>query len=430
MSAPAERINRTDHAAFVGHLEALVGARRSPPQLVGLLLIEIRDFGRLNSSFGYSAGDAAIAELASRLVSSFVRQGNVVRIGASRFALVLTSLKSPAAWLACGQEGRAAVRAACRYRGRAITLRLAQGLSFWPEQALSGAELLKLAEIALGDARKSDAGIARFDPERLHALRQSLHAEAALEAALQEGGIEPYFQAQVCVATGRPCGAEALLRCQDESGAFVSPEAIVQVAERTGQLTRVTAGMLNAALRHLTDWSQYVESPRVAVNVSTQSLTQDGLVDSVVSALRVWNARAEDLTIEVTESALMVEPEKSFETLRALRALGVRVAIDDFGTGYSSLSYFKNIPANELKVDKSFVSSMCSSSVDYKIVRVVTELAHAFNLEVVAEGVEDQAALQLLAEMGCDVVQGYLFSKPLPATDFRAWLKNTSAVAV
>jgi EAL domain-containing protein (putative c-di-GMP-specific phosphodiesterase class I) len=209
-----------------------------------------------------------------------------------------------------------------------------------------------------------------------------------------------------------------LLRCRDTSGAFIPPETLIQAAERTGQLGQLTSIMLNAALRYAANWPKSPGGNRVSVNVSAQSLKDPELCESVASAMSVWGTAADDLTIEVTESALMDDPGRSFNTLRELRRLGVRVAIDDFGTGYSSLSYFKNIPANELKVDKSFVFAMLEDSADRKIVETVINLAHAFGLEVVAEGVEDEATYELLGELRCDVAQGYLFGKPVSPGDY------------
>jgi diguanylate cyclase (GGDEF)-like protein len=411
------QVNRTDHAAFLRALDDLLEST-SLMGPVGLVLVRLRHFDRLNARLGYAAGDAVLSAVATRLTSSFSRNAHVMRIGASKFAVVLRGLKNRSHCLLAASKIERLSEKPVDVSGQKITVDFTQGIAIYPEHADSAEQLLQCAEAALNAAAALNDSLAVYSPTRDEGMRRSEQIESTLARALGESGIEPYFQAQVRIASGERCGAEALLRCRDASGAFIPPETLIQAAERTGQLGQVTSTMLNAALRYAANWPRSPGGNRVSVNVSAQSLKDPELCDSVASAMRVWGTTAEDLTIEVTESALMDDPGRSFDTLRELRRLGVRVAIDDFGTGYSSLSYFKNIPANELKVDKSFVFTMLEDSADRKIVETVINLAHAFGLEVVAEGVEDEATYELLSELSCDVAQGYLIGKPISSGDY------------
>jgi EAL domain-containing protein (putative c-di-GMP-specific phosphodiesterase class I) len=241
---------------------------------------------------------------------------------------------------------------------------------------------------------------------------------------LRAGRVETYFQPQVDIRSGRPTGAEALLRCRDDNGDFISPEVVVEAAERMHLLNDITYVIMNAALRHCVEWRRLIPNPNVSVNVSLSTLLDPDFIDSVVSILGLWGAEPGNLTIEITESTFMADPDRSFEVMSELKDMGISVAVDDFGTGYSSLSYFKSIPARELKIDRSFVMNMVRDLVDQKLVRTVINLAHEFDLKVVAEGVEDEASLQMLMELGCDIAQGYFFGKPMPAAQFQTWLQG------
>jgi diguanylate cyclase (GGDEF)-like protein len=411
------QVNRTDHAAFLAVLsDLLVSGSRSDP--LALLLVQIRHFTRLNTRLGYGAGDDVLFGVAEKLATGLGDHIHVMRIGASKFAVVLRDLKNANHSLLAAKKIERLAGIPIEVDGAEITVDLVQGISVFPEHASSADRLLQCAENALASAIAARKPIALYSPAQIEEIGRSEQIEAALSRSLRNGNIEPYFQQQVRLSNGSHWGAEALLRCRDEIMGFISPELLIDVAERTGRLGQVTSVILNAALRSAAQWPRGPSGNRLSVNVSAQSLKDPELIDTVRSAIKVWGTIPEELTIEVTESALMDNPERSFETLRHLRDLGIRVAIDDFGTGYSSLSYFKNIPANELKVDKSFVFNMLKDSADRKIVETVINLAHSFGLETVAEGVKNEETFELLREMGCDLAQGYWIGKPMSAAEF------------
>lgn len=420
MSAVRTSLNRTHQAVFLESLARRIAAAAAAPTGFALLLVQLKNFDELNVALGYTAVDDIMFELASRLCTGFDSSARCLRVGTKKFAIVLEGVESGShALLAARKVERLAHEPAIRVEGKRIKLGLSFGIALYPQHAESEQALLLAAESALGAARLAD-GLCVYSPDRALELCELHRAEVELIHALESGGIETYFQPQVDALTGAPVGAEALLRCKDSNGIFLPPELVVQAASRAKLLPEMTSAVLHSALRHAAEWPD--ERCRLSFNVSPHSLEDQDFVASVDSAIRIWGRRPENLSIEITESAFMADPETSFAVMRRLRDMGLRVAIDDFGTGYSSLAYFKNIPANELKVDKSFVFNMSQSDADRRIVKAVIDLAHQFDLEVVAEGVEDEGGLEILREMGCDIVQGFLIGKPMPPAAFAEWL--------
>jgi diguanylate cyclase (GGDEF)-like protein len=412
--APA--LNRTRQSAFIEDLETELAATQ---RTLGLLLVQLADIAELNLRLGYRTVDAALTILAARLAEGFSRD-KVVRIGTGRFAIVLRDVKSDAYALLAANKVRRLAEPPLEIGDRAVQVSLAQGVALGPQHAASAEGLFRCAETALEVAREARDSVALYNPDKAAERNTLARLDEELARALREGGLEVVFQPQIEIRSGRLAGAEALLRCRGSDGTWLSPELLIKCAERTGRLAQVTAAVLNTALRYAAEWPDVLLG--VSVNASVQSLLDEDFVATVETAVGLWHRRPDTLTVEITESAFMENPQRSFATMRRLRDLGVRVAIDDFGTGYSSLSYFRDIPANELKVDKSFVLRMLAHAADRGIVGTVIGLAHAFGLRVVAEGVEDRETLDLLREMRCDYAQGFLIGRPMPPPAFAAWL--------
>lgn len=417
-------VNRTDTAAFVAFLDETLSLAGRRSESIGLLLVQMTGLERLNMSLGYDGGNHALAELASRLHAAFGGKARTLRIGARTFAVVLGGVKgSEHALLAARRIEQLASRPVA-FDGRQLSLRIVQGLALFPEHGRDGAELLRHAEAALTSAADNDTIVELYDGSATSRIRASLVVDEAVGVAMREGLVEPWFQPQVSLRERRIVGAEALLRCRNVDGSFIDPEQVVEAATRLRRLDEMTVMMLNASLRRAAEWQSHVPGLRVSVNVTAQTLRRAELVEQVRQALSIWSVPAPVLTLELTESVFMDHPQQCFDTMRELRDLGVRVAIDDFGTGYSSLSYFRDIPANELKVDRSFVADMLNDEASRRIVRAIIELAHGFGLEVVAEGVEDADTLRALGDMRCDLIQGYFTGRPMPAADFTQFLAS------
>jgi EAL domain-containing protein (putative c-di-GMP-specific phosphodiesterase class I) len=254
-----------------------------------------------------------------------------------------------------------------------------------------------------------------YSPDRLVLINE-------LREALTSDQLVLYFQPKVCLKTDCVDGVEALVRWQHPARGLIAPNTFIPLAEHTGLIRPLTAWVLDRALAQCREWRAAGLDLRVAVNISARSLHDPSLVPAITAALAVWDVPADRLEIELTESALMEDPDRGAEVLIQLHGMGVRIAIDDFGTGYSSLTYLQRLPVDELKIDKSFVQNMASNEGDVFIVRSVADLGHSLGLKIVAEGVEDERSLRLLSVMGCDLVQGYHLSRPLPAPDLRSWM--------
>ena len=421
MSQPA-LLNRTHQSAFLDNLQTVISSAGAAS--VGLLVVQLKSINDLNLALGYRTVDAALSLLASRLAEGFSTRTRVVRVGTGRFAIVLDALKSEAHALLAANKVQRLVEAPFDVQGCKVKIDVVQGVALFPQHAANGEDLFRCAEGALDLAKNQQAAVVLYSPEKVSELNELHRIDGELTRALEHGGLEVVFQPQIELRTGRPTGAEALLRCRDRDGAPIPPQLLIQAAERTQRLPQVMAAVLNTALRYAAEWPDPLLG--LSVNASADNFKHPDFVASIESASSIWNRAPGMLTVEVTESAFIDEPEKTFATMRCLRNLGVRVSIDDFGTGYSSLSYFKDIPANELKVDKSFVIGMVNHEADRGIVRTIINLAHAFGLQVVAEGVEDEATLDMLRSMDCDVVQGFLLSKPLEPASFLDWLRSHS----
>jgi EAL domain-containing protein (putative c-di-GMP-specific phosphodiesterase class I)/GGDEF domain-containing protein len=276
---------------------------------------------------------------------------------------------------------------------------------------------IERALAAIGSARSEGKAIAwhrEADPQ----IRRQLSMMSDLRQAMEKGRLTLFYQPKMSFATGRIADAEALIRWRNSDGKFVSPDEFIPLAEATGVIREVTQFALRAAMADLQRWAPEGVALRVAVNVSALDLATSDFVQTVGAILQKSKVPASQLTLEVTESALIRSPEEAIATLKALREKGIRLAVDDYGTGQSTLSYLKHLPVHELKIDKSFVTTLASNESDAILVRSTINLAHELGLQVVAEGVEDGETMETLRQLGCDYAQGYFISKPIASGDF------------
>ncbi len=411
-----------DRAQFFRTLDSEINRANSHGTRLGLLLIDIRRFRLINSLYGFDNGDRALKAVSNVLRETARAQDRVARIGDDEFALILTEIAN---------EGHARLAALKVLRLLEVPLLLGEdkvrlqagiGIALCPHHASETHALAKAAQDALhlGREQDEDITVARYQgPEE---ISDQWDIEIGLEKAIERSQFLVFFQPKVSLVTGRPTGGEALLRWKSPSRGLVAPGGFLPFARTIGQLTQITSWVLNSALRLGRDWPTKWGELSVCVNVPPRLLAKPGLVDIVHGAMDVWGQKGIKLTVEIVEEALAPNSKACFQTLRELRKLGVEIAIDDFGTGYSSLSYFRDLPANELKVDRSFIIGFLADEANRNIVHLIVDLAHRFGLSVVAEGVEDIDTLRALRELGCDQAQGYYIAKPTPAEDFGRWL--------
>ena len=389
---------------------------------LALLVIDIDGFARINGAYGFAVGDQLLRHLAQQLKGVARASDYLARIGDNRFALVLTRVMNQGHVELAIQKLFRLLDVPFQAATARVSLSVTVGVALCPAHASHPDFLLRRAEAALERARAEGQRHA-FAPTAVgdSDVSELWDLEMQLSGAVERGEMVMHYQPQVYTADRRPVGAEALMRWNSPALGIVAPDLFIPVAERTGQIKKLTVWALNTALRQASQWPAGEAPIKVSVNLPGTLATQPDLPELVEDALRLWGCPQVQLVLEITESSLM-DTERAFAALARIRALGVKISIDDFGTGYSCLAYFRNLPADELKVDQSFVSSLLTDSGSAAIAQLIVELAHRFGLSVAAEGVEDEATMQALTRLGCDTAQGFLLGKAMPTLEFQSWL--------
>lgn len=397
--------------------------RRS--QSVVLLLVHVRNVERLTASVGHVLAGEVLEDFFRRL-DGVKRQNDAVgRLSDRKFVVMISGLKNRGhATLAAKKIQRLATETNAQFKLEAGTLQPSIGVVLCPEQGNNPHDLLRFGEIACLDGRHKSEQICFFEPQAAQKLFDEWGMESRLANAMECGDLELFYQPKLSLDNHAIVGAEALMRWHEPEIGFISPEVFIDLAESTGQIFDLTQFAIQRACRQLSEWVTSFPDLGVAVNISSILVRDIEIVDVIESATGIWGTKPQSLTMEVTENALMTDPEKSHEVLTRIRDLGCRVSIDDFGTGYSSLSYLKRIPADELKIDRTFVMGMLSDEGDYKIVEHSIAIAASFGLDVVAEGIECRQELDALSELGCRYAQGYYICKPVPAAEFAQICSN------
>jgi diguanylate cyclase (GGDEF)-like protein len=396
---------------FLQEAQRARGGGRSAVVLVGL-----DGFRDVNAALGHEAGDQVLVAVAQRLRGA--GHGAVARLDGDQFAVLLTAVADAQDAESRGQELVELVRRPVAVEGVPVVVPGSVGIALVePDEPLRDAVLIA-ADSAMWQAKSAATAVRVHVAEDESGRARRLRLAAALEGALENGDIEVWYQPKAVTRTGTVVAAEALVRWTHPAYGAVPPLEIVALAERTGQMRRLTDYVLQTALLQLAAWDRLGLTLDVAVNVSTQDLADDTLPTVVASLLTATGVDPGALTLEITESAVMRDVERCLAVLDRLAALGVRLSVDDFGTGYSSLSYLQRLPVHEVKIDRSFVMRLAHDGGDLTMVRSIVDLGHAIGLSVVAEGVETAEVLQLLADIDVDVVQGYHVGRPVPAPSF------------
>ena len=400
--------------------QALATSRRVD-RPVALLMIDLDRFKEVNDLLGHRGGDALLIEFATRLKQVFKRTSDTIaRMGGDEFAVLMpTEGKEEALMLV--QSLLRNLETPIPFEGHLVDVRASIGVAVFPEHGDDLASFARNAESAMYVAKRDTCGHAMYDPqiERLSVERLSLMSE--LRRAVEEDQFVLFFQPKREIRDSSALSVEALVRWQHPVRGLVGPDAFIPFAEQTGVISIITEWVIRAALAQCREWRIGGLDARVAINISTRDLIATSFPTMVGALLEKFGHPARNLTLEITETAILGDPELALRNMQRLHALGCRLSIDDFGTGYSSLAYLKRLPVHELKIDKSFVMNMTTDSSDAVIVRSTIDLGHNMGLQVVAEGVETLDVLHQLREMGCDVAQGYLISRPLNAVALQRW---------
>ncbi|WP_187770674.1 putative bifunctional diguanylate cyclase/phosphodiesterase [Cognatilysobacter lacus] len=399
-----------NRAALAGRLTDVL--QRSGGERLGIMLVRIQRLQEFRLVHGYEASDAVAPAAAVRVRGLLRPQDELEQVSENEFIALLPNL------LNTGHAMLAATRivrdfdSPLMFHGHAVMTPVAVGVSLYPDHGIDATTLLRAAEVALRDAKRLGERCALYIPgtERAMVPYEWLHD------ALQANRLEAHFEPILDLRRNAVCGYESLARWNDASSGSIRPDVFIRLAEDTGLIAELTRWSLNATFRHAAGIRARDSALRFSVNISPRVFGQRDLVQQITGALAIWDMPPESVTLEVTESALMEDPLTSIAMLHTLREAGLGVSIDDFGAGYSSLAYLKQLPATELKIDRSFVSDMRHDVRSSRVVRAIIDLGHQLDLQVVAEGVEDAETLELLRALGCDRAQGYHIGRSTPAS--------------
>ncbi len=410
---------------FSDRLSQAIGSARRQGHEVGILYLNLDRFQFINDTMGHDRGDELLRMVAERLATC-VRDGDTVgRLGGDEFTILLPDLQEAPEVTVMAEEILASLNRPFVLDGHEFVVTPSIGIATFPADGRDAAELVRNAAAAMHRAKSQRNEFQRYSPVMNGSSSEKLLLEQELRKAIERRELLVHYQPQVSLKTRRIVGAEALVRWQHPELGLVSPAKFIPLAEETGLIVPITEWVLRTVCEQGQRWKREGYEPvRLSVNLSGCHFRRQNLVRMVEHVLRQTGFDPRYLELELTESILMEDVEETIATLKELRALGIHFSIDDFGTGYSSLSYLKRFPIQNLKIDRSFVLGIGSGEEDRSIVTAIIALAHSLQLQVTAEGVEDDSQLTFLAEKGCDMVQGYLFSKPVPAEAFRYLLSE------
>jgi diguanylate cyclase (GGDEF)-like protein len=433
--ADSRRQARTDELTGLPNrrsvFEALAAAedRLGAGTPVTVVVLDLDRFKEINDSLGHAVGDTLLRQVGPRLTRELRSEDLLARLGGDEFVVLATDLDGAGA-LALASRLRAQLQQPFRVGGMSLTIDASIGVAVGPEHSVTAEELLQLADLAMYSAKAGRSGVAVYDEARDGHGRHRLEAVEQLRTGITGGQLVLHYQPKMALATGEVDGVEALVRWQHPTRGLLFPDAFIDLAESAGLMSRLTSRVVDMALAQARAWADDGCLLTVSVNVSPSNLVDEEFPDEVAATLRRYGLPAAALVLEVTESILMEDRERAVGVLSRLRDAGVGVSIDDYGTGYSSLAYLAALPVTELKLDRVFVGAMTGSPRAASIVTSTLQLAHALDLTLVAEGAEDQATVDALAMLGCDVVQGYHLSRPLPPEQLWSWLQDRPPATV
>ncbi|WP_374337964.1 EAL domain-containing protein [Methyloversatilis sp.] len=389
---------------------------------VALLFIDLDRFKNVNDSLGHPVGDELLVMIANRLRARLREADTLARLGGDEFVLLIESLPAPEDAALVAQTLLELMREPFRLtQGRDIYIGASIGIAVYPEDGSTVTELVQHSDVAMYQAKEAGRGAFRFYAEAMsRAAQDRLHLDTRLRRALENGEFLLHYQPQIDMVSGRVLGAEALIRWIDPEEGLVSPARFIPVAEETGLIVPIGEWVLHTACAQARAWQEAGHDLSIAVNLSARQLQHCDVVPHVAALIEQFELQAGRLELELTESMLAEDLDRTEARLRALKALGVALSIDDFGTGYSSLAYLKRFPIDVLKIDQSFVRDIPQDRNDMEIAATIIAMAHTLKLRVVAEGVETPEQHAFLKERECDAWQGYMFSRPVPADVFEA----------
>jgi diguanylate cyclase (GGDEF)-like protein/PAS domain S-box-containing protein len=415
--------NRTALARYLG---ALLG-RATAHERVALLMLDLSRFKEVNDTLGHDVGDEVLREVSRRFSAQLKGHAFISRIGGDEFAVVLPGIADHATVDELAGRLIKGLRTPIESRGVAIEVGVNIGIAIAPDHGLDSRELLRHADVAMYAAKRHGAGFEYYDMVDDHHTVRRLGMLSELRTAIEKGGVALHYQPQIDLRTGAVSSVEALVRWHHPIYGNVSPAEFVTLAEATDLIHPLTYWAIRTALADLAEWSKQGIELRAAINVSARVLQDIDFPRRLKQLLQTTAIRAEQIELEITESAMLVDPERAKLIVRELHGLGVLISIDDYGTGFSSLGYLRDLRVHALKLDKSFVVDLETRAQNRVIVESTAQMAHALGLHVVAEGVETKWVEEYLRSIDYDLAQGYLFARPMSAEDCANWIRRERA---
>jgi diguanylate cyclase (GGDEF)-like protein len=409
-------------------LEAAITRARTDGRRLGVLLLDLDRFREINDTLGHDAGDDVLREAGRRLSALADRSSFVARPAGDEFAVVV-EYASESEVHELAERLRATLERPLDAGDIPVAVEGSVGVALFPRDGEDADTLLRHAEVAMYTAKEWRVGVVSYSPAVDPHDPQQLSLVAELKGAAERGELVPHFQPKMDLASGRVAGFEILTYWQHPARGLLPPGAFVPVAERTGAIRHLSRAVFSAAVQQRAKWSCYGSDLVIAVNLTAVDFIDLDLPDQLGAIVAEHDVDPATMCLELTESSIMADLGRTHSVLERLAAIGFQLSVDDFGTGHSSLAYLKNLPVDEVKIDRSFISGMATSSQDRMIVRATIDLAHSLGLSVVAEGVETREVQALLRGFGCDVAQGFLYARPLPASEVEASLAAWGRVA-
>ncbi len=398
--------------------------RESAP--LAVLIVDLNRFGEINKTLGHAIGDQLLEKVAARLQSALRSSDTVARLAGDEFAVLLSTSASLTGALSAAGKIIDVLKEPLLLDGQRLAVGASIGIAIFPVHGADRITLVRHAGMAMAEAKRNNSGFAVFsdsDDESESLLEMSLAGD--LHHAIVKGELVLHYQPLVSLDSESVCGAEALVRWQHPQHGLMTPAVFIPLAERTGEIEPLTIWVLDSVLGQIRAWRERGYELPISVNVSAITLHNREFPDQVAALFRKWDVPVDDLKLEITESAIISDVVRATETVTRLHRMGVRISIDDFGTGHTSIAYLRRLPVAEVKVDRSYVGNMTRNNDDAVIVRSIVELGHNLGLRVVAEGVEDDETWKVLADLGCDAIQGYRVSHPVDAIAFETWLEES-----
>jgi diguanylate cyclase (GGDEF)-like protein/PAS domain S-box-containing protein len=408
-------------------LEQAIRHGRRDRSVFAFLLLDLDRFKEVNDTLGHQVGDQLLQEVASRIEGALRESDTVARLGGDEFAVICVGA-GPDVAISTVSRIQSTLSQSLVLDGLRIGVGASIGIAYYPDHGEDASTLLRHADIAMYAAKRTSSRSRVYNPEREQITPVRLSLVADLRYAIRHGQLVLHYQPKVDLATRRVLAVEALVRWQHPERGLIAPQEFIPVAETTGLMEPLSRWVIDASLRQCAAWSHAGLDLRVAVNLPVHSLVNLDLPRIIGDLACNVGVDPSRLIVEITEGSLMEDSEQTIEILRSLHDLGISVSIDDFGTGYSSLAYLKQLPVDEIKIDRSFVVEMTQTG--NVIIRSIVDLAQKLGLDVTGEGVEDETTLEALAAMGCDMAQGYHLSRPLPGDQIPDWIRRFQFVPV